>query len=580
VGLWYHLAMRPLCLALVFACSSYNDAAPKAEADAGTAVDGGMDTSAPPAPTLYVSQANGNDGNEGLSTASPLKTLRGALGKIEALNLVGYEVRLCQGTYEETDARVTRALTVRGAYNCGTWTRSGSFGKKGGFRDPNATRITRSKASSETATLTVDTKDTVSIEGIEVQGGESLPLSKALFAQNGALTLRDSLLIGTPSMAAGRTIGLDTLNESLDVADCEIRGGAAVVAAPDDDYASQGALLRASSGTVRSTTISAGTGQGAAAAVGIYIQGSAASPLRIENNEVFGAASRGTPRGSDNSAPFVGIYASRTKGLIVAANTVRGGTALSEDAGNRTTVLMGVFINGESTVLEANRVDPGNVTGGANNYCYGMYVAGTASVYNNAVSSGCEQTNAIASQRNVGIVSYGKLHIAHNTVLAQRSKTVSRGSYAIDVTYSNATAFADLVVENNILVADDGVAFDIQQCGGVKIGTPTHNVLIAPFAARLIAGSCAAPTVSYLADLTLFKSPNNVILESPVGKFSPGTLAEWTTSMRTGTVRPKACDLARLGSPLNPAIPKDIAGVARTARPSPGAWEVDLAACP
>jgi hypothetical protein len=569
--------MRVLCLAIVVSCSSYGGDPPKVEPNTGN--DAGADAPVvPQAPVLYVSQASGNDSNDGLATERPLKTLRGALGKIEALNLVGYEVHMCQGGYEETDARITRALTARGGYNCGTWTRSGSFGKKGGFKDPNATRITRSKSSSEANTLTVDTKEKVTIEGIELQGGEGLALSRALFAQNGALTLRDSLLIGTPSMAAGRTIGLDTLNEVLDVADCEIRGGAAVVAAPDNDFASQGALLRASSGTFSANTVRAGTGQGAGGAVGIYVQEVAAMPLRVENNEVIGEPSRGTPRGNDGGSAFAGIYATRTKDLVLANNTVRGGTTLSEDAGNRTTVLLGIASYSENSLIEGNRVDPGNVNGGANVYCYGMFVTGTAKIYNNAVSSGCDQTTALAGQRNVGVVTSGKFHIAHNTVFAQKSKTVARGSYAIDATYSSTSVFADLVLENNVLVAEDGVGIDIAQCGGVKIGMPTGNILIAPYAVRLIAGSCSAPTVTYLPDLTQLGGTNNVMLESPAGKFAPSALTDWTTSMRTGSIIPTACDLARFGTPLS--IPKDIAGTARTPRPSPGAWEVDLATCP
>jgi hypothetical protein len=242
-------ALRYVVAALGFgACSSYSGA--PAAADAGSSAD-----ATTPQSVLYVSQASGNDSNEGLSQSKPLKSLRGAMALLEAKRLLGYEIRVCQGDYEEADLRITSAVTIRGSYNCVTWSRSDSFGKKGGFNDGNATRILRSAASTSPSTLDVEASGDVTLDGLVVNGGQGVsPFGSALSVKAGSLFLRDVLAAGAVGNAPGFTRGLVATSARVTIADSEFRGGAGATLA-ENDFASAAMTLDACSGTVSNSTL-------------------------------------------------------------------------------------------------------------------------------------------------------------------------------------------------------------------------------------------------------------------------------------------------------------------------------------
>ena len=129
-----------------FACTSFeSDATEAPTADAATAeatttvdaatadagiCDSGSCVSGCPGGVVYVSPA-GSDGNIGCVQTAPKATVGGAIAYIKTLALVDHEVHVCRGTYREAKLRLDYPVSLRGGYECASWTRRAPFGWNG-----------------------------------------------------------------------------------------------------------------------------------------------------------------------------------------------------------------------------------------------------------------------------------------------------------------------------------------------------------------------------------------------------------------------------------------------------------------
>ena len=132
-----------------FACSSFDEGdggvtPPDRDAGGDDALFDGPLPDACSGRVLYVSGA-GSEGNDGCSTDRPIKTISAALAFAAARQLNGFELRICGGVYAESGVSMTVPVTLRGGWNCVTWTRG----------PENVTRLENSGYPSMRTTLTI-----------------------------------------------------------------------------------------------------------------------------------------------------------------------------------------------------------------------------------------------------------------------------------------------------------------------------------------------------------------------------------------------------------------------------------------
>src|SRR5207302_10772533 len=104
---------------------------------------------------IYVSADAGNDGNDGCTPATAVKTIGAAIAFATTQDLRAHEIHVCRGTYAERRLILSHSTSLRGGYNCVSWTRAAEFGAAGGFKDPNETSIENGDYTSTISTLEV-----------------------------------------------------------------------------------------------------------------------------------------------------------------------------------------------------------------------------------------------------------------------------------------------------------------------------------------------------------------------------------------------------------------------------------------
>jgi hypothetical protein len=99
-------------LVVVVACSSFEEGQPDPVApdrDAGTP-DGPSDPCAER--VLYVSNAAGNDANDGCTKERAIKSIGAAMALAKMKQLDGVDIRVCQGVYAEQALAVTSRMQL------------------------------------------------------------------------------------------------------------------------------------------------------------------------------------------------------------------------------------------------------------------------------------------------------------------------------------------------------------------------------------------------------------------------------------------------------------------------------------
>jgi len=259
----------------------------------------------------------GDPGNPG-TEAAPLSSLGAG---IENAALVGADaVCACAGVYFE-DLTVTEGISLRGGYDCNTWT-----------RDPitNVTAVTGLPP--DGVKVPPGVTAATSLEGIRVAGGAgpSSAVSSALTVTDASPTLEDLVVtdrvVGTPQMPQ-ILYGLHVRQTGSSPASPTIIGG---------EY--------------RTFPSAGGTG------IAIFIEG--ASPT-LTNVVAYGAPTDAYP----NGATAVGIRCTDCSGTTISHGGIVGGSATSMSAG--------IWASGDVTGLSA-----GDMT-----FFWGGYVSGPGTSY-------------------------------------------------------------------------------------------------------------------------------------------------------------------------------------------------------
>jgi hypothetical protein len=227
--------------------------------------------------TVYVSNATGNDGNTGLSTATPKKTIVSALSEAATLG-AGVEVHVCAGNYAETLLLVNENVALRGSYDCTSWDRTATYGYPT-FDARNQSVITNAGPGKQESTLAVAGADVTS------------------------LTVIDGFSVVGASGTLGTSFGIDVAGAaSPTITNDVVTGGSAT--APNSVDGSVGIRLGGTStAELSSCVVSGGSGQGPTGSVGILV--TSTGPAWVHDDSVSGGT--GVTTGAQPALASVGV---------------------------------------------------------------------------------------------------------------------------------------------------------------------------------------------------------------------------------------------------------------------------------
>jgi hypothetical protein len=576
----------PLAALLVLvACASYTSATgvvPGAGKDAGAA-DGPV--SVAPLNAVYVSAAAGNDANEGLSKEKPLKTLGAAFALLETSKLEGFDVVACRGTYEEPSLKSRKASALRGGYNCSTWTRADSFGKKGMFSDPNQTRII-GNASSEA--IVVETGTAFTLEGFDVEGRAGNGKAAVSMRGPGKVAISNVRIYGAGAVdgksVAGATYGLDVSNAQLAVQDSEFYGGTGDSSSASESGArgSVAVQLTDCSGDFGTSVVHAGTGKGIYASMGMVIGGVSAAlgTLVIHDTSLLGSEVIGKGGAGALSWGFTGIYVATESKLVFSNLFIQG--AETKSVGGVQTGTIGMNLHASDITIVNSRINPGQVSSTGTltyGYCQGIiaYPRRTMTLTNTAVLADCGTLEGVQSTSNIAYQTLsGSSVLRHNTLIAM-GRPIGFPQYNVSVFAAGGAALA---LENNFLGAGNGSMVSLYACQGSKLQVYRANAAWGALGISVLTAAdatCANGTWVDTALKTLVPDGTGVSLPTLVGLLEPSDSTLFAAALRSTALRPNAtatgCALSRGGVDLLTDVPTDIEAKPRTVRPAIGAWE-------
>jgi hypothetical protein len=586
-------------LMVAVACSSYGGTSTPQSADAGGGDAGTVDSGRPPpAAIFYVAGDNGNDTADGKSPQTAMKTIGNALGQ----NIVGAEVRVCRGSYQERNLIIRRNTVVRGGYNCTTWQRGTGFGKAGGFQDSNNdTTLEASAANAMPAAVRVEGAEVTDalLEGFTVVGGAPSALqegSAIRVAGKATLAVEDCVVRGGAGMRSGSdgaaTVGILASDAKLFVRRSNITGGAGV--ATTTSIGSTGILMSGAEGVVEDSEIASGTGTSAQGAGGraldIY---TLSGPLRLEKNIIVLSQASHAVSTSVGGTSGILVTSATSHKLEILNNRVQGTSQRCAGASGTSCVIYGIYV--DSVVgarIAGNWVAPGTVTDASNGASYGIIAQrlDAVQILNNVVLT---ERPVAPIGNSIAVMAYdaGGL-VAHNTVIVLSNPTVTGSTIAL-----YAQSPRDLRMENNALtmvgygstVANYGCDSENPKLRPKPLTQFSHNAVFgSPYRVTSWAGTavtCMQTTSASIAMLPPEFGTNttgNIDLATIAHVPSDATALD---AVRQGTLRlttdPKlACTLAKKGSDLRAVVDKDIFGTVRSATPTIGAIESNVGTCP
>jgi Right handed beta helix region len=501
------------------------DAAPEAEAEA-------------PAKVIYVSAETGDDKNTGTAASTPLRSISKAIALRNLAKLADHEIHVCRGRYVEKEFALRDAVILRGGYNCVSWTRSQGFGKAGGFSSNDVSTIT-SEAGQAAATLSASNMPSLVLDGFSIErpnAGDTVLIDKVTSA-----TLQDNLVRAASLRVMGPTKGIHALFSELAITDNEVHGGAGT---DETNVGSFGVSAESCTGTLRRNRIYAG-----------YPAGSV-DRLLVVDSEIVGEESDGP------GASLIGIY--QSNGNL----TVRGSSILGSPTSLRGNAI-GLYGTRGALVAEGNRINPGSSSGGQ---------FGVASNLSNTEL----RNNAIAA---AGPAAYG-MYLGAGKAVAEHNTIAAFGPGALGLYFvgeASPTALWPSAAINNVIVAMyNGIVLNMHYGSRIESFRGNRIQAVEPLLVRDLAGSDTRPPLEDGALVT-----NNARLPADLaGVIAPFSEADIQAAIRNPMARVVpdttvlGCTLARGGENRLATSPTDLAGVARNARPSIGAWEVPLTSCP
>ena len=565
--------------------------------------------------TIYVSPS-GNDASSGCSQTEPFATLTHALevAKNQGAALVG-EIHACKGKYEEPGLVLDFPASLRGGYDCTTWTRTATFGSPT-FDGTNATEIDDADSSSPSShvTLTISGSPVgagVIVDGLTIVGAGGASSSVAVNVSGAAPVLENDIVTGgNPNEGSSNiaSIGVNVVGGgSPEIRFDNISGGAGVststsTSAIGGDAASPNvhdAVIEGGSGSAPS-----GTGS-----VGIVIVGG--TPAVFQNDVVRGGTGSITKTGGASSA-----VSSVAPGTIEfdGCTLDGGGGSCANATGACSNV--GVVAGVGTLILRANRIYGGDATGSTIDGSVGVSVSGLASftAENNMIHGGNKSADAKeGSTRAIEMTETSGPILRGNTLYSgtagSDATTISAG-LVIDPNVSGIVLADNLFMTSN--VRDAGI---FVSCSPNLVSQIQNDVFLRETNALVYGGggtgTCGSVAMSY-PDVagpssleSFFKASasgatvsGNVLTTSscPLGDSTCVTtsacttsplceaafIAAWsaadtgfTTLMGDGWKLEPLCVASHGGLDLGSALPKDFYGTSRTSPFSAGANEQD-----
>jgi hypothetical protein len=513
-----------------------------ASADALVFDGDAADYDGPTGPVVYVSATTGNDAtNDGLSPSRPKKTIVAGLSAAKAAHSI--EVHVCRGTYNEYGLNLNAALSLKGAYDCTTWTRTAAYGYPS-FDRVNETVIESGNSSMPAALLVSGTvPSSVVVDGFTIRGGSAGTGDPTIgiAVQDGASPVLSNNDIhggaGTQSADAGTDAGtvaygsvgvLLTGTGTPNVHDDAISGGSS----PSSSIGilSEVSLTKAGNNPLANVTVSGAdlTLMVSAKSDGIVLQGGASAD--ILQSDVY---ANGTP--SPMCQISHGVYDLATGDVTLVGDRIFGGYCVGS---------YGVYL-GSSGKLEADNC----MIHGGEGAATGVYqVEGTLTLtFDTIYESGKYNSGIWAQSGSTTIRNVLLLGGLHNFGISACS--------VADVDHSVLTNF--LYAATCPMVGD---YTDLSKLGG----TQSANTIVDPGPdASSACDDCPEVLVSGWG-MDDGVSALFAITQNDAGSPSKG----WSL------VAPPPCAIATGGTPVT-GLPADINGTPRSAStPSVGATEV------
>lgn len=607
------------CGSVWLACSSYggdDPASTPAPADAGSGAPVAVETpdagaagdAAPNAPgcpekIVYVAPAPaGSDTNVGCDRGAPKASIGGALAYLKTLQIVDHEIRVCRGTYTEPGLVLDHPASIRGGYECSTFTRVAGFGFAG--IDPTTGRALGFDKTNETVldpggtfvTLAIKGKAVTRdqrVEGMTVRGATTGGGFAILVSEGASPLITDDVIVGG---GGGMNIGVGNLIGSIGVrvkddAGAEITrsriNGGAGVPTTNPSIGSIGVDLKTSGlVSVHDNEIDGGSGMGSAwNAIGVHVD--APTTLTGANALLHNAIFFNGPNSN-------GVNAISPNAVEIVESSILGGSFSCVNV----CAAYGVVAGGAGARVLRNRIRGATNTATsivAASNCFGIVAAGTST--GTWVDSNLVDATASDSCTSAGI--FGDplstdVRLTNNTVFGRGASVVGIGSFG-----ANAT------IANNLIAGftyglSTGACTSAVATGSLPKAVTNNAFVGTPALARVSPpGSCDAAA----NDLTTLASTeaalgagatNNVALLPACDAGEPAGRCRACTGECTGNVLPAAglpellaagwplpdtawCKITNGGLDLGPAV--DAAGTSRTLPFSIGAREKDTTTC-
>jgi hypothetical protein len=290
---------------------------------------------------IYVS-GKGDDANPGNDPANPKKTITSAVDAVKTQKLQDITVKVCRGTYAESNLMLDVPVSLRGGYDCCTWTRTGTFGYP--TFDGVAETIIASSGAQDAPTLTISgllLNSTVVVDGLTLQGPEAADLPGGGGAVGLRVTDKASPLVQDCQIDGGQTVAttgpgsigvlVDTLARP-EITHTSLTGGSGF-ASGTEQTGSIGLWVQQSAGvaSIHDNTIDGGNGNGPHGSVGFLSQATTPATTPIANNEINGGKGQ-----ASNGTGSIGLHLLYSGGdphlsAVVTGNTIDGGAGLGSD---------------------------------------------------------------------------------------------------------------------------------------------------------------------------------------------------------------------------------------------------------
>jgi hypothetical protein len=336
---------------------------------------------------LFVSADGGSDTNDGLTPTTPKKTIAAAVALAASID-AGVEVHACAGTYVEVNLSVGSAISLRGSYDCASWTRTATFGFPT-FDGTNATIVQNGDAGAQGATLVVNqgVPSTSVVDGLIVEGALAFDGGTTGMAvrESASPVVTDDVITGGGGHAGTGSVGLAIFGSaSPEVKGCVISGGTGT-----GPVGSVGVQIN-STGTpyVHGNVISGGLGTSTnlVATRGMFIESSNAGSTAITDNIVSACDVQGVDAGYTTGIRVAAADASAPIAVDIVGCQISGG--LSTGSGGAS---VGVQIDSPSATVHviADRIY-GGARAGAPATVMGIQVqtVGAVAVENTMVHGG------------------------------------------------------------------------------------------------------------------------------------------------------------------------------------------------